>query len=478
MSQFSLLLQVLIRPRKAFSGVLDYGRLLFAVAAAAGALALLQIPRSADLERERMLQTRQATEKAVAKLRAKMEARTQELGGKAIPRAELKAMQREMRDDMDENEPGDTVAPPSIPDAIERFTARSPVQYLAPLLALAVCFVPIVILVLTIWDNLGGFSTILFRDYVSLLVCCLLAWAAPYLLLALVNLGLGIWWPAWHNHAALWWAAQGYFAVLAVLAARTVFGTGFWHSLVAAGAGWGASVGGALLFSVMGGAVAYLASPFALYMLYYLYSGMGPEIRSLAFGLRSRQRLKQGLENATLNPRDADAHYQLGLIYVQRRQYEPAIERFRKAIEIDPGDPDAHYQLGRVAREQGRYQDALDHCRTAARIDDKLSLSEVWREIGIASLLAGNREDARQALEKYLERRPYDPEGNCWYGRAMAQLGNPASARAAFEQAIEAVRTMPPARKRQVRSWESESRRELKKLPGAGSERQAPAAAR
>ena len=153
-------------------------------------------------------------------------------------------------------------------------------------------------------------------------------------------------------------------------------------------------------------------------------------------------------ENATLNPRDADAHFQLGLTYVQRRQYESAIECFRKAIDIDPGEADAHYQLGRVAREPGRYRDAIEHRRTAARIDDKHSLSELWREIGIAELLAGNREDSRRTLEKYLERRPYDPEGNCWYGRAMAAHGHWQEARAAFEQAIESVRTMPPARKR------------------------------
>jgi hypothetical protein len=89
----------------------------------------------------------------------------------------------------------------------------------------------------------------------------------------------------------------------------------------------------------------------------------------------------------------------------------------------------------------------------------------VWREIGITGLLAGDYEEARQAFEKYLSQRPYDPEGDCWYGRTMAKLGRCQEARAAFEQAIEAVHTMPAARKRQVRSWESESRRELKKLP-------------
>jgi hypothetical protein len=51
----------------------------------------------------------------------------------------------------------------------------------------------------------------------------------------------------------------------------------------------------------------------------------------------------------------------------------------------------------------------------------------------------------------------------------MVKLGRIGEARAAFEQAIEAVRTMPPARKRQVRSWEFEARKELKKLPGSAA---------
>jgi hypothetical protein len=68
-------------------------------------------------------------------------------------------------------------------------------------------------------------------------------------------------------------------------------------------------------------------------------------------------------------------------------------------------------------------------------------------------------------LEKYLDRRPYDPEALCWYGRVMASLNRPDAARSAFEQTIESVRTMPPGRQRQLRSWESDAAKELKKLP-------------
>jgi tetratricopeptide (TPR) repeat protein len=460
-SQLSLLFRLYRNPLKAFSRILDEGRLPFAVAVALLALLALQIPRAAEYQDEHSRQMSQLASEKVARLQARIKNRVDHNG--YHPEDE-RATRAQMQEDMDDLMSMPSATLPTVPDAINRFTSHTPAQYFSPLVALAICFVPMVILIVTSWDNLGGFSTILFRDYLSLLMCSLLAWAVPYLLLAGVDSGLRIWRAPLHNHPALWWAAQAWFLLLAIFAIRTLFGTRFTRAIAAAGGGWAASVAGIFLYDTFGNVTAYLASPF---LLYYLYAGLSPELRSLGAGLRSRQNLKQRLENATLNPRDADAHYQLGLIYVQRRQYQPAIERFHKAIEIDPGEADSHYQLARIAREQGRYEDALRHCNAAAKIDDKHSSSEVWREIGITNLLAGNCEAAREALEKYLNRRPYDPEGDCWYGRTMAKLGRCHEARTAFEQAIEAVRTMPPARKRQVRSWESESRRELKKLPAA-----------
>jgi hypothetical protein len=459
LSQISLLFGLYVRPLKTFSRVLDEGRLIFAALAAVAVLLVLQVPRAIENQQEEHQARMRAIQARVKEAQAKAQGKTK--------RGASSAEQGDDEADTDEDFGGlmaPVSGPPAIGAAMDRFTARNPTQYFSPLIAMAVCFVPMAILVLTMWDNLGGFATILFRDYMALLVCCLLAWTAPYLLLVLVNTGLGAMHSPAYNHPALWCAAQGYFLILTALALRTLTGTKVVHAAGAAAGGWVSAVGGIWLYGVFGNVTAYFASPF---MLYYLYRGIGPQLNGIGSGLRSRQRLKQGLENATLNPRDADAHYQLGLIYAQRRQYDAAIERFRKATEIDANEPDAFYQLGRIAREQGRYGEAIEYCRTAARLDDKHSSSEVWREMGIASFLAGDGAAARESLEKYLERRPYDPEGLCWYGRTMAKLGCAAEARMAFEQAVEAVRTMPPARKRQVRSWESEARRELKKLPTA-----------
>jgi hypothetical protein len=87
----------------------------------------------------------------------------------------------------------------------------------------------------------------------------------------------------------------------------------------------------------------------------------------------------------------------------------------------------------------------------------------VWREIGETTALMDDHKMARQSLEKYCERRPYDPEGACWHGRVLAPVGDVEGARTVFDQAIEGVGIMPSARRRQVQAWESEARREREK---------------
>src|SRR5262249_7693505 len=136
------------------------------------------------------------------------------------------------------------------------------------------------------------------------------------------------------------------------------------------------------------------------------------------------------------------------------RQYSEAIERFKKAVEIDPTEIDAHYQLGRIAREQGRLQEAIDHFNAVVTQDEKHSQSEVWREIGATYAAASMYEDARSALQRYVERRPYDPEGLYFLALTFAQTGQKEQARELFERCIEAVNTMPYYNRRgQIRKW-------------------------
>jgi tetratricopeptide (TPR) repeat protein len=458
LSQLRLLLRLYFRPLDTFSRILDEGRLLFAVIAAVTVTLSLQLPREAEFRRQETDAALRTAMRKLDRVVAKGMARGGTVTGEQV--------QRDLQDEGFFDGFAGPTAPPTFRNAIDRFTGVNPTQYFSPLIAMALCFVPAAIALLTYWGNLGGFSTVLFRDYVALLVCALLAWTAPYLLLAAANAALLSTGHAPRPNPAVWWTAHACFLALTALALRTLFGAPVPRIAGSLGGGWVCAIGGIWLYGTFGNVTGYLASPF---VLYYVYLGLGPQVAGIGNGLRSRQQLKRALELATLNPRDADAHYQLGIIYAQRRRHDTAIACFRQAIEIAPGEADAYFELGKIARAQRRHKDALEQYRAAAAIDDCHSSSEVWREIGETAALTGDYKTARQALAAYRERRPYDPEGACWHGRVLASLGDVEGARAAFDDAIEAVRTMPAARKRQVQAWESEARRERKKLAATGA---------
>jgi Flp pilus assembly protein TadD len=325
--------------------------------------------------------------------------------------------------------------------------ARLPLLGLA---LMAMVFVPVAIMVVAAWDGLGSASVVVRRDYMPVVACHLFAFSAallPALPLRLAVQGLGL-------TTSLWWlpwaAAVAGFLLLSVITVRKVPGTGYPHALGAVAAGGAASVVGLALFAVAGSLFYYLASP---WFLYYAYIMVGSEVQSFSGGLASRQRMKTLLETATLNPRDADAHYQLGLLYQQRRDSEQAVKAFEQSLAIDRNEVDPHYQLGRIQREQGRLADALYHFEQAARLDDKHSSSEVWREMGATLAGLDRHQEAQNCLEKYVERHPFDAEGQYRLGLSLEALDRKSEAQQAYRLAVEAVETAPPHRRKQIQSW-------------------------
>jgi tetratricopeptide (TPR) repeat protein len=225
-------------------------------------------------------------------------------------------------------------------------------------------------------------------------------------------------------------------------------------------AGLAAAAGASLLFANSGNLVYMLASP---WLLYYGYQTFGRDLTSLGGGLSARQNFKRQLEIATVNPRDADAHYQLGLVYVQRRANSEAEASFRRALEIDPNEPDALFQLGSLLRKQpGREAEARTLLERGAQLDPKLASHQVWRELGAVALATGATTEALIHLDRYVNVREYDPEGLVLYGRALKATQKTAEAKAAFERAIEAVKTAPKFRKGELSPWEKQARQELK----------------
>jgi tetratricopeptide (TPR) repeat protein len=327
-------------------------------------------------------------------------------------------------------------------------------SFYSPLLVLAAVYVPGILLVTNLIARLGGFATVFERDYSSLLTCAGMAWTAAVLPLAVAAYTLPA--EALPLVAAL---AFLYFALLMFFAVRTVFGTENGIAAAAVSLSWIPLVAVIVFWGPLRFILGWLASPFFLFYAFYFLRG---EFSNLGAGLRSRQNFHRMLEASAVNPHDAEAQYQLGLIYQQRRQYSEAIQRFQNAVKIDPGETDAHFQLGRIAREQGRLNDALTHFQAVVDLDDKHNLSEILREIGATYLAARQYEDARSELAMYLERRPYDAEGLYYYGQVLDRLGDPAAAREMYSRAIEAVRTAPQYRRRYTAKWSRLAQKQLR----------------
>jgi Tfp pilus assembly protein PilF len=419
-----ILLELYYRPLRALSSVLDKGSVLFAVIAAILTNVLMGMVLAGGMYNSAV---KQRPSQGIAR---------------PAP-----------------NPNGDEAGPPLEPlDLGGRLIAAyvgGPLSGVTALVPVALFFVPSAVVFAGWIAGLGGAGVLLRRDYMPMLACAMMVWTASHLPVALLALVPG---------AAIAAIIAGQLLFLAYSAAsvRTVMGTS-----------WGQAVGTTLLASIVmvagqfaygifGGGSFYFASPF---LLYYAYIMLQQDVRLLAGGLSSRQSLRRHLEASTLNPRDYDAHYQLGLIYQQRRNYPEAIARFERAIEIAPAEEaDAHYQLGRIAREQKRHEDARKYFVAALGIDDKHFQSEVWRDLGATDYELGRLDQALAELQKYADRRGYDPEGLYWLGMTLKKLDRPADAREAFERTLEAARTTPAHRRRQTGKWGSLAQAELRTL--------------
>lgn len=305
--------------------------------------------------------------------------------------------------------------------------------------ALALLYAPFVLLLVTAFEPIGSFGVAFRRDFGPFLACILMSWAAariPFAALAIVA-------PAGVQGALLLWLASLlYFTALAACAVRVLFGAGIASAGGAAVLGWIAMALEPFLL--------FLASPF---LLYYGYQFMRGDIGDVLWSFGARQDFKRHLQAATINPRDAEAHYQLGLIHLQRRQLDEAKARFARAVEIDPREIDAHFQLGILARGEMRFEDARRHFEAVVARDPRHASHDIWREIGATYLESESHEHARWALEKFVEQRSHDPEGLYRLGLALSRLGQPAPAKEMFGRCVEAVDTMPRYLRRKAGPW-------------------------
>jgi len=349
----------------------------------------------------------------------------------------------------------DALQYPTLPGVVNELIKRC-IGALAPVLFLAGLFVPACLLAASLVGRKASFSYIFKLDYAGLASCVLYSWAASHLIMLIPD------WILLHSgrlnqtpgsqaaQLATWLAPLPYFIFLVGLALKVIF-----KFSAPKTAGILALSSLSLIGIVLIPPLLFLvSSPFLLFMLIIVLRNVLGDVFS---SQRDRERFRRGLETATLNPADASAHYNLGLIYREHGQLEEAKICFQRAIEIAPDEVDAHYHLGRIAREQAQLAEAIKFFDAVVTQEPHHSQNEVWREIGLTYFQAGQYEDAREALERFLQNRPTDAEGHYYYGLALHKLGRSDEAASEMRAVIDVVRTAPAYKYRLEKHWMNEA---------------------
>ena len=350
---------------------------------------------------------------------------------------------------------------------------RRVMQSISPLLFLTVVFVPTCLFATNMIDRRSSFGVLLRQEYAPFVSSALYSWAAAHLMM-LVAASVSLRASGWDGFQL---SPQGrgevdlvlrilplpYFVFLIAVALRVVLRLTYKSAFGVVAV----SALSLLALPLLPRLLFVFTSPFLLILLFFVLRNFFGDLLSAH---QARENFKQSMQAATLNPADASAHYNLGLLYQGHGQLEDAKVCFQRAIQIDPEEADAHYQLGRIAREQGDLSGAIAHFEAVVTRSATHSQNEVWREVGRTYLDANQLEDARNAFERFIDKRESDAEGRYYYGLTLHRLGQTRDAALQMEACIEAVRTSPAYKYRSEKRWMNQAQAFLRsQAEGGGS---------
>jgi tetratricopeptide (TPR) repeat protein len=111
-----------------------------------------------------------------------------------------------------------------------------------------------------------------------------------------------------------------------------------------------------------------------------------------------------GLTKISVPAAESYRLFDVALKLTTEGQFEAAIAGWNKVLELDPANAKAHSNLGVVLVHQGRLDEGITHYRKAVEVDPEYG--EAQNNLGVGLLRRGSLDDAITHLQKALEVNP------------------------------------------------------------------------
>ena len=105
-----------------------------------------------------------------------------------------------------------------------------------------------------------------------------------------------------------------------------------------------------------------------------------------------------------INPEHTDLLHLLGMIAMQRKSFDSAIDLLYKAVRLAPDSAAYEFTLAQALQDAGHPKEALEHYRAVLARND--TYPETYHNMGIIYRFEGDTAEARRLFEKAVEMRP------------------------------------------------------------------------
>jgi TolB-like protein/Flp pilus assembly protein TadD len=150
--------------------------------------------------------------------------------------------------------------------------------------------------------------------------------------------------------------------------------------------------------------------------------------------------LKAAQKAVSLDPKNAEGHWMIGVGYTRNRQPERGLASCDTALDINPNNDCGYVCAGLSNMALGKAADALPFFQQSLRLNPRFRPFTKYKYMGLANIFIGQDSEAVSLLNKAAAKSPNDPTTHFALASALTMLGRTDDARVALAKYMELAR--------------------------------------